>query len=56
MKIYKNSGENEISIEIYKLHGDNLQEELHSIIQEAWISETMPKRWDEALLCSIYKK
>lgn len=56
MKNYKSPGENGLVAELYKLGGETLQEQLHFIIKEVWNTETMPKRWSEALLCPIYKK
>lgn len=56
MKNYRSPGENGIPAEIYKTGGETLQEKITSIIQEVWKLEEMPKRWNEALLCPIYKK
>jgi hypothetical protein len=36
--------------------GPNLVDALYEVIQQAWTSETLPRRWKEGVLCPVYKK
>lgn len=52
----KAPGENGISVEMLKVGGHKLEENLFKIIKTVWKKEIMPKRWKEALICPIHKK
>jgi hypothetical protein len=52
----KAAGEDFIAVELLKNGGSNLVDELHETIQQAWISETLPRSWTEGVLCPVNKK
>jgi hypothetical protein len=56
LKINKAAVADSIAVELLKNGGPNLVDALHSVIQQAWTSETLPRSWTEGVLCLVYKK
>lgn len=56
LKNNKASGENNINLELLKLAGRDLLENLHKIISMIWKEEKLEKDWNTAVVCLIYKK
>jgi hypothetical protein len=56
LKNNKAAGSDSISAELLKNGGPNLVNALHELIQQAWISETLPESWTKGVLCPGYKK
>jgi hypothetical protein len=45
-----------IATELLKNAGPNLMDALYAVIQQAWTSVTLPRSWNEGVLCPLYKK
>jgi hypothetical protein len=59
LKYLKNSkaaGADSIVAELLKNGEPNLVDAVHAVIQQAWISATLPRNWTEGVLCPVYKK
>jgi hypothetical protein len=41
---------------LLKSFGPNLVNALNEMIQQVWISETLPESWTEGILYPVYKK
>jgi hypothetical protein len=54
LKNNKATGADSITAELLKNGGPNLVDALHEVIQQAWTSETLPRSWNEGLLCPLY--
>jgi hypothetical protein len=53
MKHKKAAGWDSIVLELLKNGESSLVNEM---IQQVWISETLPENWTEKVLCPVYKK
>jgi hypothetical protein len=56
LKNNKAAGADSIAAELLKNAGPNLVDALHAVIQQAWTGETLPRSWNEGVLCPVYKK
>jgi hypothetical protein len=43
-------------VQLLKSGKPSLANALNEMIQQVWISETLPKSWTERVLCPVYKK
>uniref|UniRef100_A0A8D9ANI1 Reverse transcriptase n=2 Tax=Cacopsylla melanoneura TaxID=428564 RepID=A0A8D9ANI1_9HEMI len=55
MKNNRAPGEDGIVAELIKCGGNKVQEAIHDILKEVWISETMPDSWNIGVICPIHK-
>jgi hypothetical protein len=56
LKNNKAAGVDSITAELLKNGAPNLVDALHTVIQQAWTGETLPRSWTEGVLCPVYKK
>lgn len=56
LKNGKSSGENGVNSELIKYGGEELMKKIHTLIEEIWEKEVMPKSWETVVLIPIYKK
>lgn len=56
MKNRKAPGEDNITAEMLKNAGPNVEVEVHNLVAKIWEAEVMPKSWNVGLIASIYKK
>jgi hypothetical protein len=56
LKNKKALGEDRINSEFWKIGGQEVERELHSVILQIWEEERLPESWKETLICPIFKK
>jgi hypothetical protein len=56
LKNNKAASAHSIAAELLKSGGPYMVDALHAVIQQAWISETLPRSWTKGVLCPVYKK
>ena len=55
LKNNKSPGTDGIPAEVFRYGGNELLEALHRIIQDCWVTETVPTDWKSSLIVSVYK-
>lgn len=56
LKNNKVSGEDKINSEFWKIGGQEVERELHSVILQIWKEERILESWNETLICPTFKK
>jgi len=56
LKNDKSPGKDGLAAELFKYGGEELINEISKLIREIWNTEEIPKEWQLAIICPIYKK
>uniref|UniRef100_A0A2S2NGN5 Transposon TX1 uncharacterized protein n=1 Tax=Schizaphis graminum TaxID=13262 RepID=A0A2S2NGN5_SCHGA len=56
LKNNKSPGEDNINAELHKLAGSQLAIQIQKLIKSIWINEQIPKDWNTAIVCPVFKK
>jgi len=56
LKNNKAAGENRIFGEFLKIAGQQLREKIYRLVLLIWQKEQIPKEWETAIICPIFKK
>jgi len=56
LKNNKSPGEDNINAELLKLAGSHLAIQIQKLIKSIWINEQIPKDWNTAIVCPVFKK
>ena len=56
LKNNKAPGEDFIAAECLKYGGEQLHKAIHELLKNIWITETLPKEWNESTIIPIHKK
>ncbi|XP_055382796.1 uncharacterized protein LOC129612958 [Condylostylus longicornis] len=56
LKNNKAPGEDNVTAELLKMGGEELQKSIHRLICNIWQQETIPEKWNMGLICPIHKK
>jgi len=56
LKYNKSPGEYNINAGLLKLAGSHLAIQIQKLIKSIWINEQIPKDWNTAIVCPVFKK